>query len=499
MRAMKQGILFVLVVGVTALMIVPMYLYEFFGIMNFDQLLFVLVSENQGANMEVVKNFIKFLVPYLLFVGSIAFVIHIVMKYEFSVKATIFGKTFHKILNRRFHNRMIVVLLISAFMMVPLVYNSSFNISGYIYERQNPSLLFEEEYVDPNSVSITFPDEKRNLIYIVLESLNTNFNSMVVDNGVVNLIPNLEMLASSNVNFSNTDGFGGFSQARGMSWTIGALVGLTSGVPLQVPISRNSYGQNGVFLPGITTIGEVLEDAGYQNYFMIGSVAGFGGRETYFKTHGNYEIYDLDYWKEIGYIPQDYHVFWGMEDLKLLDQAKHKLTEIAAKDEPFNFTMLTVDTHYTDGYSDQYCALPYSSDYANAIQCSDKKIGDFITWITQQDFYENTTVIISGDHDTMNNEFLNRSTRAERTVFNTFLNLNFEVDQTVLKNRSFTAMDFFPTTLRALNVDIEGNRLGLGTDLFSGQTTLAERLGLETLDYELSRKSIYYEEHFFKK
>ena len=40
----------------------------------------------------------------------------------------------------------------------------------------------------------------------------------------------------------------------------------------------------------------------------------------------------------------------GYEDQKLFENAKEKLSEIGIKDEPFNFTMLTVDTHFEDGY-----------------------------------------------------------------------------------------------------------------------------------------------------
>ena len=29
--------------------------------------------------------------------------------------------------------------------------------------------------------------------------------------------------------------------------------------------------------------------------------------------------------------------------------------EIAKEDEPFNFTMLTTDTHFTDGYVENFC------------------------------------------------------------------------------------------------------------------------------------------------
>ena len=77
---------------------------------------------------------------------------------------------------------------------------------------------------------------------------------------------------------------------------------------------------------------------------MVGSDLSFGGRREYFKTHGKYKNYDLYTAREDGIIDDDYYVFWGYEDEKLFEYAKEELTNIASKDEPFNFTMLTVDT-----------------------------------------------------------------------------------------------------------------------------------------------------------
>ena len=50
-------------------------------------------------------------------------------------------------------------------------------------------------------------------------------------------------------------------------------------------------------------------------------------------------------------------------------------------------------------------------------------------------------------------------------------------------------MDMFPTTLAAMGVQIEGDRLGLGTNLFSKRATLAEEIGYEALNENVSRYS----------
>ena len=53
-------------------------------------------------------------------------------------------------------------------------------------------------------------------------------------------------------------------------------------------------------------------------------------------------------------------------------------------------------------------------------------------------------------------------------------------------------MDMFPTTLGALNVKIQGNRLGLGTNLFSNKKTIPEMIGIDNFNRELKKNSVYY-------
>ena len=56
-------------------------------------------------------------------------------------------------------------------------------------------------------------------------------------------------------------------------------------------------------------------------------------------------------------------------------------------------------------------------------------------------------------------------------------------------------MDMYPTTLAALGIKINGNKLGLGTNLFSGEKTLIETIGEDTLERELVKNSKYYNKY----
>jgi phosphoglycerol transferase len=50
-------------------------------------------------------------------------------------------------------------------------------------------------------------------------------------------------------------------------------------------------------------------------------------------------------------------------------------------------------------------------------------------------------------------------------------------------------MDNFPTALASLGVEIKGDRLGLGTNLYSDTQTLTEELGCEELAASMGLRS----------
>lgn len=75
-----------------------------------------------------------------------------------------------------------------------------------------------------------------------------------------------------------------------------------------------------------------------------------------------------------------------------------------------------------------------------------------------------------------------------RKVYTAYINAATENHSTGY--RDYTTFDNFPTTLAAMGVTIPGDRLGLGTNLFSGTKTLSEEYGREYEKTELEKKSL---------
>lgn len=371
-----------------------------------------------------------------------------------------------------------IILLLGSFELFPFIKNTFLSNTE----------IFDDYYVEGDDVDIIFPDKKRNLIYIFVESLETS--NVSIENGGLfeeSIIPNLEQLALDNINFSHNDKIGGAYFSNGTNWTSGAMIAHTAGLPLKVTL--DDFDVNGIRFKNVVNIGDILAKNGYNSYLLLGSDAEFGSRKAYFVNH-NYMVYDYYSAIDEGRIDSDYYEWWGYEDSKLFEYAKDMLTQISKNEKPFNFTMLTADTHFTDGYLDASCEEKFNDRYSNSFYCSDSMIYEFINWVKKQAFYDNTTIVVVGDHLTMQNGFYDEDFQ-NRNIYNVFINADVDNDYND-KNRLFTVMDMFPTTIASLGADIEGDRLGLGTNLFSEIKTIPELMGIDKFNEEISKGSHYY-------
>ena len=374
--------------------------------------------------------------------------------------------------------------------------------NGYCAE----SNVIDELYVNPKETKITFPEQKRNLIHIYLESLENSFFSKELGGNMdMNLMPELEKLSYEGVVFSNTDNFfGGPLGGTGTQWSCASMINQTTGLPMKVPAELDSYNNGEEFLPGAYTINDILHDQGYEQTLMIGADAAFGALDTYYTSHGNVKIFDHAYALKEGLIPEDYRVWWGYEDDKLYEFAKKEITRLYETGKPFNFTMETADTHMPNGYLSKNAKTPYDNQYANVIAYSTSQAVEFIEWIKQQPFYENTTIVIIGDHISMETNFFKHYRFTDdylRTQYNCIINpaesvKNVSKNET--RNRQWANWDYFPTILAAMGCEIEGDRLGVGTNLFSEKQTIFEEKGFDFINKEFEKKSELYNKELFK-
>ena len=482
------------------LLFLTIWLLEKYDNVSSDQILFQIKSPASGANNDLMSSAV-------VRVGGFGIVLTAI---ENALYLLLSGGLREKFRNHcryrqycstklpAFFRKSALVFAVAVLMMATEFFVSELDVIAYIDTVTTESDFIEEHYVDPYTVELEFPQKKRNLIYIFLESMESTYADVTAGGSITeDFIPELTALAKENTSFSNTDGIGGALSFNGTTWTAAAMVAQTCGVLVKVPLTADNYGGEDEFIPGVISIGEILEKQGYHQTLLLGSDASFAGRDSYFTQHGNYEILDINALKEAGRLPEDYEEWWGFEDRKLFAYAKEELLRLSEEEEPFNFTMLTADTHFPDGYSCPLCEDAHQEQYANVLCCSSRQVAELVDWIKEQPFYKNTTIIICGDHLTMDPEFLDEiDENYERTIYNCIINA--PIEPVCEENRQFGTFDMFPTTLAALGVRIEGERLGLGTNLFSEEQTLTEQYGFRMLDEELQKNSVFYNTQFLE-
>ena len=477
-RVILKGVSYIAIILLVLLFAALIYLRNTWPYVSYAELLFHLKTSFDGTNPEMIyEPLIQYGIPAVIAIVAIILILKVIKKknhlaYRITALVILLCLVLSNAANLYMFNKNTRVLTD--------FYNAVF--------RKSSSDFVEKLYVDPANVSMTFPEEKRNLIYIYLESMEISFADEA--NGGAfsdNYIPNLTKLAEEYDDFSGTDSTldGGIS-LPGTNWTTGALFAQTSAIPLDLPVEEASITDAEQFFPTLTTMGDILLDAGYTSVVELGTEAGFGGQGAYYRKHGDYAVHDVAYAKEQGLIPQDYNEWWGYEDEKLFEFAKQDITELAKSSEPFNYTMFTMDTHCQDGFICRLCDDKYGDNqYANVIACSDKQVSEFIKWIQQQDFYENTTIVVTGDHPTMDADFLaDIDGEYQRKTYTCII--NSAVTPQLDTRREFATIDLFPTILAALGVQMDSDRLGCGTNLYGTRETIIEEYGKDVCWTEFS-------------
>lgn len=477
-----------------------------FGDLSPDEMLITLLSPTTGTSSEVMNTL--FSQPVLQTAAvTFFFALFVFSKRKLTLKrrkkdVTVFAP---------FARRLTAFILALVMLVGGIAYGvKKFHLITLVKMYTQNSPIIEDNFVDPRETKMEFPEKKRNLIHIYLESMENSYLSKNLGGYLdENLLAPLTALAEADGGyvFSNTDYFfGGPMSTRGCTWSVASMVNQNAGIPMKVPTDGNSYGTPGDFMSGAVMMGDILKEMGYEQTLMFGATATFGGLRYMYDLHGGYNIIDYDAAKEKGLIPKDYMVYWGYEDDKLYEFAKDEITRMYNTGKPFNFVMETADTHFPDGYVGVNTPRTRESQYADVIAYSASEVTKFINWVKEQPFYENTTIVLIGDHLSMDKKFFDGwDKNYTRTQFNLILNPAPSIGKIPterLRNRYWANFDYFPTIMAAIGVKIDGERLGLGTNLFSGEPTLFEKNGgLEGWKYaneEFNTGSMFYNKHILQ-
>ena len=484
------------------LLVAEEYVLSSFSGITIDQLVFHMNTNLEGSNWS---TFLPTLIQaglYILIAVIGCTIVTFIQKY-FIKKANRYRKFNLKAKEMIKEHSLHFITTLCGFIAICVVLVSladNYYLIDYLAARRIDTEIYDKYYIDTATVELTFPEKKKNLVYIYMESMEMSLADESHGGGKsVNVIPELTDIALENDCFNgDTDILNGARSLYNSTWTIAGLVAQTSGLPLGINhVLTNNINSISSFMPGATTLGDILEKEGYHNVFMLGSDAKFGNRDVYFKEHGNYDIDDYYWARNNNKLPdKSYYVWWGYEDDKLFTYAKEELTSLAESDEPFALSLLTADTHFVDGYLCDDCSDTFTSQYSNVLACSSKKVSELVEWIEAQPWGEDTVIVLNGDHLCMDSKYYeDMPDDYERKTYTAIINSSKKEPDTT---KLYSTMDLFPTTLSAMGVTIKGDRLGLGTDLYSDTPTLLEELGENYLNYELSLNSTFYDKNILE-
>lgn len=356
--------------------------------------------------------------------------------------------------------------------------------------QHNP--LYENDYTFPDSVAISFKD-RRNLILIFLESMEYNFQDKKNGGDLsYNQIPEITTLIKENLAFEP-----GGTKVKGTGWTMAEVIAKTCGIPLQTPLQDNTDGIRN-YLKNATCLTDILNKNGYEITLVQGTDTHFASMDYFLQTHGvsKKNIYDKPVFEKNGLI-SDTNFFHGIKDGDLYKEAKKILSPKGTnKQEPWMLWLFTIDTHCPYGRLDSNCVetpinLKREEQYPYVLQCASKQLNNFLNWAKQQEWYENTTIAVMGDHPAMiPPEIAGFSDeKIEHYWLNFFIN---STSAPIKDHEKFTSFDMFPTILEAMGVEIKGHALGLGRSLFVEDTTLIEKYGKDSLNSLIETRSLIY-------
>lgn len=371
---------------------------------------------------------------------------------------------------------------------------SDIPVSEYIHILKNEpeksasySKFFVENYVNPDSVKITAPEQKRNLILIYIESMETTFSDKEHGgNQDTNLIPEITQLAQQNINFGrNKKIIGGGVDSYGSGATFAAMLTRSLGIPYVINYPKTPI------LHHYKSIYKILNENGYRQIFFQGNPGCYKEFRNFVTDHKMDEIYgpdDLIERMNLGV--EDYMVKQGGKNVQDKESFKFATQILDTLSEPFSLTFFTIDTHSPHGLYDPDCIKANDENNKDELlkasaRCVSRELNNFLVSLKSKPFYENTSIVIFGDHLFMGTRLVKDF--PNRKWINIFINSSKK--PTLEENRAFSDIDMFPTILSSMNFDIEKNRLGFGTDLFSDKETLVESMGLNNLNVKLGKIS----------
>lgn len=245
-----------------------------------------------------------------------------------------------------------------------------------------------------DQIKSTTLSNKKNVLLIVLESVRaaeTGFNR----SNQVSITPNIDAIASDSLIASASYANANQTVRSEVSILCSAL-DFINGAP---------YAQLGEPI-NTACIPAILAEYGYETHWIHGYKKSFFNRENFHPTLGFQKLHDKAVLEQAGYTDQ---LGWGVSDESVF---KYALTTLEQSEKPFFAEVLTLSNHFPylwDWGIDFPDNLQLPADlkesieaaypaYRRGVHYTDYQLGKFWKAFKESPLYDNTLVIITGDH-----------------------------------------------------------------------------------------------------
>lgn len=301
--------------------------------------------------------------------------------------------------------------------------------------------------------------EGKNLIVIQLEALQEFLVDLEVEGQKV--MPFLNSLKSNSIYAPNY-----YIQTAGGNTVDAELLTNTSLHPTYGGSAYYEYPSNTYITMPIK-----LKEKGYNVYSFHGYEASFWNREVMHKTLGFdkfYSLNDFDVEEKVG---------WAISDRTFLKQSLDYTLE-NSEGNPFYSFMITLSSHHP---YDAFYSGPFTKNndngmlkrYFNAANYVDSALEEFFAYMKEKDMYENSIIVIYGDHAGLFNNDAKATTSYFGVDHNPYTWQKFEKIPLLIHNPSIKPVhvekvcgqiDLLPTLANIMGFNLEYT---MGHDIMS--------------------------------
>ncbi|MFC4303258.1 LTA synthase family protein [Cohnella boryungensis] len=353
-------------------------------------------------------------------------------------------------------------------------------ISSATQEVADPSLVTEEAIAklkgteDQPAVPLYWGKAQgKNLIVLQLEAAQNFLIGRTIDGKEIT--PNMNKLAKEHFYFPH------FYQQVGQGNTSDAefVVNTSFYIP-QYGAAAQDYG--GLALPSMP---KVLKEQGYQTATFHTNNVQFWNRKELYKALGFEKYYDSEFFGD-----EDL-VFFGSSDEVLYDKTADELLKMSREGKPFYAQVISMSSHHPFNIPESKVRLELPDrfsdtlvgDYIQAQNYTDYALGLFIDKLKKEGLWDNTMLVIYGDHLglpiyslTEHEKGLMKDIYGRDYKFTEMLNIPLMiiapgVTEPQVLPQTGGQIDIFPTLANLLGISLKGH-IYFGQDILNSKDNL---------------------------